>query len=386
MTASGTARKPAIVLRFLKDAAIVIGVSVALVLIAELFLRAFFPQRLEGTSLRGQRFSVRDEVLGMRYVPGAIWRFTHPEYEVEYAINADGFRDAREHPVPKPNGTVRMLVLGDSFTFGQGANYEDTWPVLIERQFERVGNHRIDVVKAGMQSMDTRSEFLLMQELVKKYDADVIVVGFLINDLYANSLYGIEQEQLTLVTSAENGTRDDAAESWFRTMKNTFVRNDRGGTFHLLNLSRRTLLANDSLYCRLYIASARGDFMSEPWKPEVSEQVKITETLFKKMHEYAQSNGKQLIVLSIPQQFQVLYLEEYPGSREVDVAAFDRYFAGVARRHGFAWINSLESFAQAKEDPAKLFYRWDGHLTPAGNRVVADVFTRQIVPLLTSVN
>jgi hypothetical protein len=386
MTAARNAGKPAPVLKFLRDAAVVVGVSIAMVVVAELFLRSFYPQRLEGTSLQGQRFSVPDAVLGMRYVPGATWRFSHPEYEVEYAINADGFRDATRHPVPKPDGTVRVLLLGDSFTFGMGVDYQDTWPVLVERHLESTGDQRLDIVKAGVQGMDTRSEFLLMQELVHKYDPDVIVVGFLINDLYSNSLYGIEPEQAALVASAENGTRGDAAESWLRTMKHTFVRNDSGGTFHLLNLFRRTLLASDLLYCKLYITSARGEFISEPWTPEVAEKVGITETLFKKMHAYTQSLGKQLIVLSIPQQFQVLYLKEYPGSQEVDVAAFDRYFAEVAGRHGFAWISSLESFAHAKEEPATLFHRWDGHLTPAGNGIVAEVFLHQIAPLLNTVH
>jgi hypothetical protein len=41
----------------------------------------------------------------------------------------------------------------------------------------------------------------------------------------------------------------------------------------------------------------------------------------------------------------------------------------------------LETFTAA-EDPAKLFYRWDGHFTPAGNRVAADVFMREITPHL----
>ena len=64
-------------------------------------------------------------ILGIRYAPGAHWRFTHPEYSVEYAINAHGFRNAKEPIIPKPKETTRVLLLGDSFTFGQGANHEE---------------------------------------------------------------------------------------------------------------------------------------------------------------------------------------------------------------------------------------------------------------------
>jgi hypothetical protein len=371
-------------LRLLKDAVIVAAISLCLVLVGEIILRTFFPQRLIGTSLQGRRLSVADPVIGMRYVPGAHWRFTHPEYTVEYAINGDGFRDAKKHPVPKPIGATRVLLLGDSFTFGQGVNYEDTWPVIVERLLEESGNRHIDLVKAGIQGMDTRSQFILLQELSQKYDPDVVVVGFLINDLYSNSLHWVEPENATLGPDTDNGVKEDSVESWLRTMKHTFVRNDRYGEFHLLNLLRRTLLANDLLYCKLYMTSARGEFMSEPWTSEVAQKVKITEILFNKMQEYALAKGKKLIVFSLPQQFQVMYRREYQGSQEVDVTVFDRYFSAVAKQSGFVWVSSLEYFVKAKKSPADLFYRWDGHFAPAGNQTAANVFMQKIVPLVIS--
>src|SRR5688572_22523197 len=95
-----------------RDTAIVGAVSLGLFLLLELGLRVFAPQSLQGTSLRGEHFSAEDSILGYRYVPGAVWRFRHPEYSVEYAINGQGFRDATAHPVPKPPGTIRVLLIG----------------------------------------------------------------------------------------------------------------------------------------------------------------------------------------------------------------------------------------------------------------------------------
>ena len=278
-TFSQTAEKHRDLLRLLKNTVIVVCITLSLILVWEIFLRTFFPQGLVGTSLQGPRFSVEDPAIGMRYVPGAHWQFRHPEYTVEYAINADGFRDTNKHPVPKPVGTIRVLLLGDSFTFGYGVNYEDTWPVIVERLLEKSGGRRIDLVKAGIEGMDTRSEFVLLQELVPKYDPDVVIVGFLINDLYSNSLYAIEQEKAVPDRNTDNEATEDSAESWLGTMKHTFVRNSKGGEFHLLNLVRRILIANDLLYCKLYMSSARGEFMNEPWTSEVAHRVKTTEIL-----------------------------------------------------------------------------------------------------------
>jgi len=47
-------------------------------------------------------------------------------------INSDGFR-GREYSVDKPSNTFRVIVLGDSFTFGQGFNLEDTFCYRLEK-------------------------------------------------------------------------------------------------------------------------------------------------------------------------------------------------------------------------------------------------------------
>jgi lysophospholipase L1-like esterase len=372
--------------RLVRDGAIVLGISLFLIGIIEMVLRSFFPQIVIATPIQGEHFSIADDIMGMRYVPGARWRFKHPEYTVEYAINADGFRDTKPHPVPKPVGTIRVLLLGDSFTFGQGTNYDQTWAVLVERLLEESGNSQIDLVKAGIQAMDTRSEFILMQELIKKYQADAIVIGFLMNDVDANSLHGIEREREASAGSDSHGRAPEekaqSTDSWFKAMRHTIIRRQSGDTFQLLNLIRRLLIANEDMYCKLYLSSAWEEYLRNPWPPTVMQKVRITEMLFKKMSDFAQSLGKQLIVFSIPQQFQVLCSTEGVSSDHIDITSYDRYLSEVANQKNFVWVTTLESFKKAKQNHTKLFYRWDGHLTPAGNRVVAEVFFQRIVPLL----
>jgi hypothetical protein len=97
------------------------------------------------------------------------------------------------------------------------------------------------------------------------------------------------------------------------------------------------------------------------------------------MHQYALSKGKKFLVFSMPQQFQALYPKQFKNTGEADVALVDRHFTKFANEKGFTWVSALETFTAA-ENPAELFYRWDGHFTPAGNRLAADVFMREIAP------
>lgn len=347
--------------RLARDGAVGIAVALGILVALELGLRAFFPQTLAGTSVRGEHFSVPDPELGLRYVPGAVWRFRHPEYEVEYAINDKGLRDATRRPATKPAGAFRVLLLGDSFTFGQGVDYADSWPVLAERTLARQGLGHVDLVKAGRQGMDTRSELLVLRRLAAEYEPDAVVVGFLVNDLYTN-------------LPVEAGTD----EVWNRSRSQLFQIKGSALSLHLPTFVRRLAVRTDESYVRLYLLTPRrGDFLQRPLPQKAETQLEITRTLLRQLADTCDELGVPLYVLSIPQQFQVLYRPD-PSSR-IEVDLYDREFSRLAHAEGFAWVPALDDFRRAPAG-TPLFHRLDGHLTAAGNAVVAEVFVREVVP------
>jgi len=380
---------PGRVRRWINDALIIVGISIGIILVCEVFLRVLFPQNLVGKSISGKRFSVRDKVLGMRYIPGAIWRFTHPEYEAEYSINEDGFRDAKDHATRKPVNTTRVLLLGDSFTFGQGVNYEEIWSVIVEKRLKDSGMNNIELVKAGIQGMDTRSEFVLMQRLFEKYQYDIVIVVFLINDLFTNDLYGIEETQvksrINEVDQEVSVKKGASAAYLYNSVKRLTTPSKRNTTFHLLTLARRIASVSEAVYCKLYYASAnRREFLTIPLSSKLEEKLTITEALFEKMADYVHDIGKRLIVLSIPQQSQVLCSDQSLKSRGIDVTFYDGHFFNFAKNNGgLTWVTTFDAFNESNYDKDELFYRLDGHLTPAGNHVVADVFVREVIPLIS---
>jgi hypothetical protein len=73
--------------------------------------------RLSWDEARGQPgFFLTDAARGQRLAPNYDGWFAG----VPVRINALGFRDWRNYTLEKPKNTIRILVLGDSVTFGHG--------------------------------------------------------------------------------------------------------------------------------------------------------------------------------------------------------------------------------------------------------------------------
>lgn len=142
-------------------------------------------------------FSVSDPVRGQRLLPGYDGWFAG----VPVQVNALGFRDPREYAVTKPPGTVRILVLGDSVTFGHGAIFETTYPYLLEQRLKAWRTDvRWEVWNLGVPGYNTGQELSHLREVGPRFDPDLVIVGFYPNDFTANEV--LEPSWLRHVTSA----------------------------------------------------------------------------------------------------------------------------------------------------------------------------------------
>ena len=99
-------------------------------------------------------------------------------------INSLGFRDY-EYSIKKPEDTFRIVVLGDSFTFGYGVNINETYvkqlEVLLNKKYEK----NIEVLNFGGNGGNTLLEVDYLRERVLDFEPDfvLILVGFTYNDV-----------------------------------------------------------------------------------------------------------------------------------------------------------------------------------------------------------
>jgi hypothetical protein len=100
-------------------------------------------------------------------------------WAVEFRYNSLRFRDVEIGP--KPPGVKRVLVLGDSFTEGQGVKEPDTYPRRLEALLNGAGAGRWEVRNCGRRATDFPELYAAFEEILA-FEPDVIVYGMVLND------------------------------------------------------------------------------------------------------------------------------------------------------------------------------------------------------------
>jgi lysophospholipase L1-like esterase len=98
-------------------------------------------------------------------------------------INSQGFRD-REFTLSKPPNTIRILAMGDSWTYGWYVNLNDTWPKRLEKLLnERRSKLKFEVFNLGVPGYDIWNVANLFVKKGYIYNPDILLISFIDNDV-----------------------------------------------------------------------------------------------------------------------------------------------------------------------------------------------------------
>lgn len=104
---------------------------------------------------------------------------------VDVSINHLGLR-GREYSEAKPAGMYRILVLGDSMTFGWGVAAEEVFCAVLEKRLNQEVSPRTgvtyEVINAGVGNYNTTQELTYLEDRGLKLNPDLIVLAYYIND------------------------------------------------------------------------------------------------------------------------------------------------------------------------------------------------------------
>lgn len=136
---------------------------------------------------------VSDEVTDFRLKPNVRERLVWPgNVKFSWTTNSRGYRTTREFTVPKPAATKRVLLLGDSFTFGQGVDDSQTFAAEAQRRLEvACPATRVEIINAGVPGFGTSQELARLESEGLALEPDVVVLGFYGNDPDDNLRRGV---------------------------------------------------------------------------------------------------------------------------------------------------------------------------------------------------
>jgi lysophospholipase L1-like esterase len=284
-----------------------------------------------------QEFYRPDPEIGHWLEPGQR-SFTHDR---AVATNSLGLRD-REFLKRVPEGTKRVLALGDSQTYGEGLDVGDTWPKQLERRLsEAPASLRWEVINAGISGTDTWQHERILDRLAASYDFDVAVLGFYVNDV--TPIYE---------TSAARTRTNTAAKRAIYVLK-------RSALFSLFWGAYQSLVRGAD------VATAERQILDGTPSERVRAGWEQVDRSIGAMKARCDQAGARLVVAVLPRRDQV------QGAQPA--RAYDRRIAEIAQQHGIAVIDLLDPLRAAyAQHGERLFLSFDGHNSAVANRVVSD--------------
>ena len=145
---------------------------------------------------------------------------------VDVRINAHGLR-GRAIDYPKAPGMHRVLMLGDSLTFGWGVAEPDVTSTRLEALLRaRDPAARWEVINSGVGNYNTRLEVHYLEREGLRYAPDVVVLNYFINDAEPDPRYSgnaLNRHSAAWVFLANRldvlrrrATRQDAWDAYYR--------------------------------------------------------------------------------------------------------------------------------------------------------------------------
>jgi hypothetical protein len=148
----------------------------AAVLLAELFVRVFFPQITAGGG-----YDYRDEYV-FDLKANYTGEVSHPDYT--FTVHSDENRLRRTWNPEKSNEDLTILVLGDAFAFGVGVEDNQTFASVISKQLigSGISSHVFNAGVAAYNLGEIACKYERVKDIVRP---DIVIVAAAYNDFQA---------------------------------------------------------------------------------------------------------------------------------------------------------------------------------------------------------
>lgn len=278
---------------------------------------------------------------------------------VPVAFNSLGLRDAERSPQPAP-GTLRILAIGDSVTFGMGVAQDETFPRQLESLLGAQHGMPVEVLNMGMPGYNTAHQLAQLREVGLALQPKLVVLGFLYNDVQPSSAQ----------RSAKAAPQDESLVRRARSAINA-------GTLWL----KKNSLFFAWLTPRLGMVLRPLGFKGFGQVGEVKDkyvdsnpQWRGVQQALLEMQRLTAERGAELVVMIIPAMAK-FDDATYP------LKEYHRAVAGFCRDRGIRHLDLLPAF-WGLDGTRFWIHATDGHPNAEGQRIIAEALAGYLAPLL----
>ena len=202
-------------------------------LIGEVIVRIIAPQPLNPSLYQF------DNYFGFSLGSNFSGRSKNFDYDVNFFTNEYGLRS--DNTGSNNNMDHNILVVGDSYSFGTGVEFQESYPVLLLSKLNELGLiNENDLLNTGIPAWGTSQELLMFEKILKTNEPGLVIWQICENDFDNNIQYGLHKiigDSLHYF-NPKPSTRDKIRRyTRFIPFYDYLVENS-----HLINLYRRSLI------------------------------------------------------------------------------------------------------------------------------------------------
>jgi hypothetical protein len=260
-----------------------------------------------------------------------------PQLPHQVTTDADGFRITPHTIIPNASIPLRILALGDSFTFGLAVDDEETYSYYLELALEKqLGpSYEVTVFNSGISGIAIEDQKAIYAYLMGRGESfEVVTLGY---------YPGNDLEDITGMPYRREVARTDPVHPWLMAHS------------ALLRWWRRDIYREN---IPVYRAGVEELQASLPPKAELKQ---IYEADFADLVEQIKANGQRLVVMVIN-----AFRDRWAGSEET------QFMLDLGEKYG------IEVIVPPFRGDADFLEPLDPHYSPTGNAYIADLLAQTI--------
>ncbi len=322
-----------------------------------------------------------DADIGWSQIPNHEASFRGGDFNVKIRSNSYGFRDA-EYQLGRQAGMKRVIVLGDSYTWGWGVEREEIFCEVAERAMRNT-----EFINLGQNAYGTAQEYLLFKKLGIKFSPDWTVLAFYYNDIYDNFKDSLKRPNFRL----EGGTlilKNRPKPLSIDRKINLFLQKNLL-VYGFINYSYKFALLK-LLRKPSHIAGIFEGCFYENYSESTKMAWDLTEALLVKIDELTHH---RLLIMYIPSCLQVQH-ETYQKSliasnvdeKKIDILRPNKILKRFSKNHGIPFLDLTPYFRRAHEENIPIYFKHDGHLTKEAHELAGHKLREEVEKLLHNVS